>query len=186
MESEICLCGRIVFRLPANKLFQRKKNVKMIYEKINRNFRGNEKYNDMICYIKDYFLHYFDLIGKNKKRSNDIWNLCVANGLSSIISTSSIYNNLSAKINRCTNSKFVAKFILFNRGRIDIKTARNIIYDNFGKEKMVWWIEKLQIPEKIVFGILNKETFHHEFNMGIIEIYEAVKDIKDHYSAKKY
>lgn len=188
MESEIRQCGRIIFRLPVNKLFQRVKNIKMIYKKIIRKIPNDERLHikvpdDMINQIKEYFLYNFDLVGKNAKNSNKIWNLCIANGLSSIIPTSSIYEEIDA-ILYPSNPKFTAKFILFNCGKIDNETANAIIYDNFGKEKMVWWIEKLQISEKMVFEILDNETFHHEINMGIMEIYEAVKHIKDYYSAK--
>lgn len=182
MESEIRLCGRIVFRLPTNKLFRKVKNIKMIFNLTPYRDQKVEDENEMKKFITMFFLSDFTL---PEKRSELIWNLCLANGLSPIIPTESIYKHLPSE-----QSKL--KFIMFFRGmkydksffgKINISCIGRIIDDNFRDEKLFWWLKKLEVPKKIVFDILNvypmcsRHTLRTPLNY--MKIYETIKKIDE-------
>jgi hypothetical protein len=194
MESEIRLCGRIVFRLPAKKLFRREKNIKMIFDLTPYRNQKVENENDMKNYICRFFLSDFALSEKNNfgyraeqfyERSELIWNLCIANGLSSFIPTESIYKYLFH-----SSEKLKLKFIMFfpriNKsifGRINISCIGRIIDDNFGDEKLIWWLKKLEVPKKIVFDILSLYPMCSKYNsktpMNYLKVYEVIKRIDE-------
>jgi hypothetical protein len=148
-------------------------------------------------YISKFFLSDFTLSIYNHygrygeelcERSEKIWNLCLANGLSSIIPTESIYKHLSL-----ASEKSKLKFIMFFRGMkydksifggINKSCIGRIIDDKFGDEKLFWWLKKLEVPKKVVFDILSIypslfSDYKPKLYMNYLKIYEVIKKIDE-------
>jgi hypothetical protein len=168
MDSEIRLCGRIVFRLPANKLFRKKKPLK--------NISALKIFTDINITNENSFQNYIN--SKNLYYSNYLWNEVIANGYSYLISTDIMIENIF-----CANKKQELKLIMFHVGKLNCDTVRTIIKNNFGDERLLWFIKKFKIPREIVFDVMSYIQVPRYHVLPLMRVYEEIKKIEKYYDS---